>query len=313
VQVGEKIATGGLADEVKCPFNDPTQGVDQVESENLPMDDTIAVEIQQDNDGGVLGRNLASGSNGARGTVGGPYPPPKSRKVTRTDTRRGGVRVRVPATDDIPEGTFGFTVAAHHLIPGEASLAPSEVKSYMTKGDSVKVKTRAGVKTKKLRKHIGYNVNGAHNGVWLPGNYFIRASNSPVANTTWSALADNPWCLNYVAAVAKVARGQFHDAHTQYSSSVKKLLNKIAEILSQHECDECKPSDINPPFHVKGRLYALSSYFRTQVTASPGGWKRPWFTSDRWRDDAFAGGKPSSKFLTAYREARKATNPTASA
>ncbi|MDL1888837.1 hypothetical protein FBQ96_04510 [Nitrospirales bacterium NOB] len=305
MDVGELIATGGLAEEIKseCPFKDDVFGVDSVEPEDI-KDDIDAAQKQQDNDGGVLGRNLVNASNGAEGTVGGPCPPPDAQKVERGDTKRKGICVMVPGTGTIPEGIYGFTVAAHHLIPGEASLEPSPLKPYMTKDQSVEVQTKEGKKTKKIRKHIGYNVNGAHNGVWLPGSYYIRRSTSPIKGKTWSDLGENPWCLTYVASVVKAAGGQFHDAHTKYSEAVKDLLAKIEKILSQHECDQCKPSDINPPFKIKNRLYNLSKYLRGQVTAPPSVWKRPWFTSDRWRDDAFSAGRPSGKFIAAYLKAK---------
>jgi hypothetical protein len=305
MEMGEQIAVGGLESEIasECPFKESALGADSIEPENVRKDDVDAAQEQQDNDGGILGRNLANASNGAENTVGGPYPPPEAEKVERRDTRRKGIRVKVPATDAIPEGIYGFTVAAHHLIPGEASLEPSPLKPFMTQGESVDVETKDGKKSKTIGKHIGYNVNGAHNGVWLPGNYYIRATTSPIKDKTWSELGDNPWCLNYVAAVTKAAGGQFHDAHTKYSEAVKELLAKIAKILSQHECDKCEPPDINPPFQIKNRLYNLSKYFRSQVTAPPGAWKRPWFTSDRWRDDVFAQGKPKDEFVAAYTKA----------
>jgi hypothetical protein len=308
---GEMIAIGGLDVELsaRCPFKEDALGVDSTESEGISKDDSEGATEQQENDGGVLGRNLASGSAGADGTVGGPFPPPSSQGVARRDTRRVGVKVKVPGTSSIPDGAYGFTVAAHHLIPGDASLAPSNLKKYMTKGDSVEVDTGSGSSNKTIRKHIGYNVNGAHNGVWLPGNYYIRAGTSPIPGTTWSELGDNPWCLHYVAAVSKAAGGQIHDAHTQYSAAVEDLLNKIALRLSRHECDDCKTGEINPPFQIKGRLYSLSAFFRSQVTRQPSGWKRPWFTSDRWREGAFSGGKPSQAFESAYNSA-SAVDPT---
>lgn len=305
------IAIGGLDVElsVRCPFKEDALGVDSVESEGISKDDSEAATGEQENDGGVLGRNLASGSPGKDGTVGGPFPPASSQAVAREDTRRTGIKARVPGTSSIPEGEYGLTVAAHHLIPGDASLAPSKLKQYMTKGESVEVNTGSGTSNKTIRKHIGYNVNGAHNGVWLPGNYYIRASTSPVPGTTWSELGENPWCLNYVAAVTKATGGQFHDAHTQYSAAVEELLNKIALRLSRHECDDCKTGEINPPFQIKGRLYSLSAFFRSQVRRHPSGWKRPWFTSDRWRDGAFSGGKPSPSFEAAY-DAAGAVGPS---
>jgi hypothetical protein len=307
METGESVAFGGLADELKaeCPFSDESPGVTKTQKEHIKKDDQDSVQKQQHNNGGVLGRNLLKPSNGMASTVGGPHPPPDPQMQVRNDTRRMGVKVEVPGTATIAKKVYGFTVAAHHLIPGEAALAPSDLMPFMTQGESVKVKVpRKPEKTKTIRKHIGYNVNGAHNGVWLPGNYYIRGKNSPVAGKSWGDLGDDPWCLNYVAAASKAASGQFHDAHTKYSSAVKDLLNAIAKILSQHECAKCVSSDVNPPFKIKTRLYNLSGFLKTQVTAPPAAWKRPWFTSDRWRDAAFEGGKPSKKFERASEQAR---------
>ena len=305
----EPVDIGLLPEETdaSCPFADASEGVGEVEPENIPRDDAPAAKITQESNGGVLGVNLLSGSPGKGGTVGGPNPPPDKKADLRRDTRRTGVKAKVPGTAAIAEGAYGFTLAAHHLIPGDASLAPSKLKALMTQGESVEVISKGGVaKQKKLRKHIGYNVNGAHNGVWLPGNYYIRASTSPIKDKSWSDLGDDPWCRNYVAAVSKVAGGQIHDAHTQYSAAVKDLLNKIADILMHHECEKCEASDINPPFRIKGRLYAMSEALKSQVTAAPMAWKRPWFTSDRWREDAFRGGRPSTEFVAAYNLASEA-------
>ena len=310
----EQVAIGLLAEETaeKCPFSDPAEGVGEVETENIPRDDGRSATLVQESSGGVLGINLLGGLPGKPGTVGGPNPPPDTPPDPRQDTRRADRWVLVPRTADIAKGTYGYTVAAHHLIPGEASLAPSTLKNLMTKGDSVEITGKGGEKKNKtIRKHIGYNVNGAHNGVWLPGNYYIRGNTSPVSGQSWSELGNNPWCLNYVAAVTKVAGGQMHDAHTQYSSAVKELLNKIAALLMKHECDTCNAPDINPPFRIKARLYAVSAELKNQVTSAPMAWKRPWFTSDRWRDDAFQGDKPSDAFIAAYNEAALADGPPA--
>jgi len=177
----------------------------------------------------------------------------------------------------------------------------------MTKDESVEITlvTPKGTQKKKktIRKHIGYNVNGCHNGVWLPGNYYIRASNSPVPGKSWSELGSHAWCMNYVAAVCKASSAQMHDTHTQYSDAVKELLNKISDLLMKHECELCEDAKINPPFRIKMRLYNLSNSLRGKAESGPMAWKRPWFTSDRWRDAAFSGGKPSKAFMDAFNRA----------
>jgi len=298
-EIGETVSLKALEDEIKleCPFKLNVVGVDEVEDESIANDDLD----EQENNGGTLGRNLSEGSPGKAGTWIGE--PPEKYTAFRVDTRRMGVKVNVPGTVTVEDGVYGFTVAAHHLIPGEASLAPSLLKPLMTKGSSVDVETEDGTKTKTIAKHVGYNVNGSHNGVWLPGNYYIRSSSSPHSGKSWSDLGDDPWCLHYVAAVTKVAEGQFHDAHTKYSAEVENFLNKIAEKLFKHECDLCKSDEIGPPVTIKSRLYGISAYLRGQVQGHPMAWKRPWFASDRWRDDAFSGGAPSATFLAAYNKA----------
>lgn len=298
MEIGE-IAYGGLANQIKaeCPFKEEDAGVDEQEGENIAKDDLE----KEESDGGILGKNLLTGSHGKKGTWAGESPKNQSLRV---DTRRTGLRVEVPGTDSIDKGTYGFTVAAHHLIPGEASLAVSSLKSFMVKGETVEVVTPEGNKQKELKKHIGYNVNGSHNGAWLPGNYYIRSKTSPIKDTSWVDLGNNPWCLHYVAAVIRVSGAQFHDAHTKYSGAVKDILNKISDVLVKHECSICAQPKINPPVRIKARLYGISGYLRGQVEQHPNAWKRPWFASDRWRDDAFAGGKPSTAFLTAYNQAR---------
>jgi hypothetical protein len=308
MEIAEKIATGGLESQInkKCPFGkEEIAGVDEEEDEKIAKDDRKSVKEEQKNSGGVLGDNLLSASHGKEGTVGGPCPPPRVNKQPREDTFRAGIWVRVQGTKDIDTDYFSFIVAAHHLIPGEAALAPSRLKNYMTKGKSVTAISGKGEVRRKIRKHIGYNVNGAHNGVWLPGNYAIRKTSSPT-DETWSKLFEShsDWCLNYVGSLSKVGKGQFHDAHTMYSEEVEALLNKIEGILSTHVCDECNDPEINPPFYIKNRLYRLSSYLRGQLKGPPGSWKRPWFTSDKWRDIVFGGnGKMKKQFYDAYHEA----------
>src|SRR3990172_5121974 len=151
----------------------------------------------------------------------------------------------------------------------------------MTKGRGVGIGGRA----RKIKNHIGYNVNGAHNGVWLPGNYAIRPKKTSLKKT-WSELTDKPnWCMNYVAAVSAKAGGQFHDTHEQYNRAVEKLLTKIYDAVTVHECALCEEkTEVPPPYVIKERLYALSHYLRSQLQGTPGVWRRPWFASDRWRE-----------------------------
>lgn len=318
MEMGEKIATSVLQEEIdeNCPFCEDVKGATEKEDEHIADDDKNSVQLVQANNGGTLGDNLNAGSNGKAGTwQGAPYEPTTAQKAPANDSRRKNgekvgkdwQQVRVPGTSTIKTDLYPFTVAAHHLIPGNAALyqAKNRLKNYMLQGQAVK----AGGKSWKIKYHIGYNVNGAHNGVWSPGNYAIRAQASPTGKS-WGKMSDEDWQLHYVAACVKATGRQFHDAHTQYNAAVLKLLNKISEKLEFHQvhCKKCEAKSggqIPPPYLIKQRLYNLAQYFKQNVTSSPSSWRRPWFTSDRWRDVVFKNSAetPCKEFMDAYNQA----------
>ncbi len=321
MEMCELVATAFINEELeKCPFTEKMvdSKVSKVDPEEIENDDKKAARKEQENDGGALGRNLSKGEPGSKGTVGGPYPPDDDLKIEKPqDSKpgRGEKYAYVEGAGEYPGNIFPYVVAAHHLIPGKASLARSELKSFMTAGESV---TTESGKSWKIACHIGYNVNGAHNGIWLPGNYAIRKPSkswykSPDASKKWSELGDHPWCINYVAAVSKVTQRQFHDAHKKYNKSVRKLLNKIATKLYAHQdkCEECAKKvngEITPPYFIKQRLYNISNYLHGQLAGAPYAWKRPWYASDKWRDKVYspASGKIDNAFLDAYDSAHSA-------
>ncbi|HYO65984.1 MAG TPA: AHH domain-containing protein [Archangium sp.] len=303
----EKIAQAFAAEiAAKCPFQEDSATTASLEEEpeGIEDDDQDAVVEMQANNGGVLGDNLAAASPGKAGTVGGPHPPPKTAKETQQDTDRTGLKVRVPGVDGVESKVLPFTVAAHHVIPGNASLKASMLYEFTKKGG--KVQSTSG-KSWTLSAYVGYNINGSHNGVWLPGSYAIRAGKTEMKDT-WSVLrASKPnWCINYAASVVKVAGGQFHDTHTAYSERVQRILDKLAMYLFDHidMCEECQKKDeLPPPYLVKDKLYAISAYLRLKLQAHPSAWKSPWFTSDKLRDEVCSGSKPTQAFMDAYEAA----------
>ncbi|MEY4591068.1 MAG: hypothetical protein RL497_3144 [Pseudomonadota bacterium] len=316
MEIGESIAISIATDwdDNKCLFKETHQKDCSTEDEGIPNDDRKGVLNAQANNGGTLGENLTKKSNGSEGTwEGTPSPPPECKATPANDSHRKNgeekvdywMYVSVPGTATIPEGDYPFTVAAHHLIPGNASLytGKCDLVNYMTKGKTV----TANNKSWKIKHNIGYNVNGAHNGVWLPGNYAIRKPASPTGET-WGKMGNEDWQLNYVAACCKEVKGQFHDAHGDYNGAVLRVLNKIAAKLQAHQCtcDDCRKkgvTEVPPPYAIKERLYALSGYFRTAVTLPPAAWRAPFFTSDRWSEIIFGDStKPSKVFVKAWKK-----------
>ena len=186
---------------------------------------------------------------------------------------QGTRSVTVPGTK--PGQSLEVSVAAHHLIPGNASLAKSELftcKKYLHKD-------------KKAPGNIGYNVNSAPNGVWLPGNYAARPWGEKGAAFQKSF---GPSAQQYSYAAIRVWRGQFHDAHEAYSNEVKKVLNKIFDKLEENEdiwCPEAKkdkdkkPEERSPLYVLVARLNTVSSRMRRMLVAPSTNWKKNIWTS----------------------------------
>jgi hypothetical protein len=259
----------------------------EVEKEDAEWDDTTGAEEIQHNNGGTLGRNLGNASEGKEGTINDFYRYPGALEADpRDDSSTSSPAKLMRVLDETDE--FPYHVAAHHLIPGEASLAPSELYThYMVKDASIDIETGAGTKSFTIGWNIGYNVNGAHNGVWLPGNYALRARFSykhKYKGQTWEAIADGDFKTKYsIAAMKKSGNRQFHDAHVPYNEKVLSILNKMAEKLMVHQavCEqECKSkTKLNPPYRVKLRLYEWSGCLKRMVVGNPNSWKYPYFTS----------------------------------
>jgi hypothetical protein len=134
--------------------------------------------------------------------------------------------------------------AAHHLIPGNASLKPSQL---MQSGEYLKVDGAA-------EGNIGYNVNCEQNGIWLPGNYAVRP---------WSAKGESTKREYAFAAIEAYGR-QFHDAHEVYSNFVLECLDDIYLKLKMGKnlwCEESSKKDKK-----KGNLYMLVARLHTVST-----------------------------------------------
>ena len=259
----------------------------------------------QANSGSKLGTNLENGSPGTEGTwnVLGADPPRNQDEQVDTARSQSAVKVKVRGRN------YPFTVAAHHLIPGEASLYKSQLfSSYMKQGGKMEVDTPKRM-TFTVSRNIGYNVNGSHNGVWLPGSYAIREGIHS-SGFTWSELIAHPnyqdWCYEYMATASKKTGGQFHDAHTNYNDSALKVLEKLTVKLVKHQmiCDECQSKKkLPPPYQIKLKLYRLSMYLRDRLTANPRYWKAPWMTSDQVATQIIANPLRKRAFVAVYRAA----------
>ncbi|MBK9989734.1 MAG: AHH domain-containing protein [Verrucomicrobia bacterium] len=290
----------------ECPFQAPKAEDLQDEQEDIFDDDRESVQAAQAKDGGSLGKNLGAALYGRSGTVHPDYNTPQGyHKQPREDSSRP------------PDGSIGeekiwvrgvacdYTVAAHHLIPGNAALynKRSAIRSFMVKDGEV---TSRGGKKYTIEKHIGYNVNGAHNGVWLPGNYAYNAGRAKVDGKSWKEM-ESDWQLDYVAAAVKRCGAQFHDTHKNYSAKVLEVLNRMASDLSLHfdACSECikkSGGKTPPPYRLIKHLYRASGWLRKNVLANdPCTWSMPFITSKKWQD-VLSSPAQRKEYVKAWRE-----------
>ncbi|GAG68284.1 unnamed protein product, partial [marine sediment metagenome] len=136
-QIGEMVGFDTLAKEfkAKCPFDEDIKGGPKTLEEDCKDDDLDSVQELQKNDGGTLGKNLSAGIAGK--ADGGPFPP--NDYIVRDkpfDTARGAgsPKIWLNRYKDTKEGDFPFTVAAHHLLPGNAAgLTPQSTNREVTK------------------------------------------------------------------------------------------------------------------------------------------------------------------------------------
>lgn len=161
-------------------------------------------------------------------------------------------------------GSTKFTTvvpAAHHLIPGNASLKnATQLKQFMEKG-------------KRIRGDIGYDINSQDNGIWLPGSYGVTKTSE--FGTRWSKYSSQD---EYAIAAMKEAGAQFHDSHPDYSDRVSRTLVEIANRITIHypyKCPACKetlPDKDRPPYGLVGRLNAVSRHHRRFLSGPVNHW-----------------------------------------
>jgi len=166
--------------------------------------------------------------------------------------------------------------AAHHLIPGNASLKPCELMPYLHK---------EGMAT----GNIGYDINNYQNGSWLAGNYALRgedglASWGPEGSGFAATYSVQPQVYAF-AAIAKLNR-QFHDAHSDYSKFVIQVLDLLAKKLEETKdlwCPEAKNQSDKPEERqmkmLAARLNTVSLRMKTMVEGAGPNWKTNVYTS----------------------------------
>ncbi|MEC5386802.1 hypothetical protein VVD49_13790 [Uliginosibacterium sp. H3] len=204
--------------------------------------------------------------------------------------------------------------AHHLIPAQESLKRATELHAFMIKkGDTEAVaegKSKTTLSGGVVYADVGYDVNGSENGLFLPGNYAVTGltMDDPYWTPELSVLAGIDWehgeapdnenvakpkqvnspkltghrhQINnenrkwlYVKQAVKMAPGQFHDRHADYSNWVVDRLNTVGiqyrkqarEIMQNVGCDKCKErfkkfkdAGLPTPFKLLSRLNASST------------------------------------------------------
>lgn len=267
--------------------------------------------------GGTLGDNMEEGNSTANNKDLSLNPS----KITSPSKEPGHSLCKLPSEPlehRLPinlKNSFGdvypwpVTLAAHHLIPAQASLRDSSLLPWLIKkGKPDTVKTSKGSRQEDgcVKASIGYNVNGVENGIWTPGPYAMRGiwsqflafpdeedENPPddasCVDQAINAPAESGRTqFDYAVVAMKKAKAQFHDAHPDYSKLVKKSLDEIAAkmelSIDPQFCDKCpehKDDEFPPPYSLTFKLNGISDRLRMKVSGSPIGWNKLLYLSKK--------------------------------
>jgi hypothetical protein len=307
-EIGEIIAFGGNNIEWECPFShDP-------EKEKDYHNEFIGV-------GTKLRKNMAKGVS----SINNPQYDqdelkkeldPREQKDNPLNEQNAPSPVKLIINGKLTK--WSVVCAAHHCIPAQEALKPSDLLPWLTKNEETcKIKPGKNVKPKvgKVKYNVGYNVNGAQNGVWLPGPYAMKGvwrtlsaypatlseqpdtenedPNVPDIHSSHYAAPLESTQFDYAVQAMNLASAQFHDRHKDYSDVVLRSLNQIAKRLQLFSdinagkcCDKCaqrikNDKSIPPPYSIVVRLNQSSKRLRHYLEGTPFVWNKMLFTSER--------------------------------
>jgi hypothetical protein len=249
----------------KDPLPETNDPDDEFAEDGLIGLATAQGSIRHDNDGGKLGQHL--------GSAGRPYP---GDKWVGRDSWAVSLCVQH---------------AAHHLIPGNGSLKDSDLFN----DDEVGIKTKG-----KAVGNVGYDVNAAINGIWLPGNYAFANKEMKRKKQGWGreGAEFEGWTgvepQAYASAAIEKCRCQFHDSHGDYNSKVKDGLNEIYNKLRKSKKEQWCPEAAKeenakrPLYTLVGRLATVSLKMKRMLELPTSNWRINVFTSNfsrQWMED----------------------------
>jgi hypothetical protein len=197
----------------------------------------------------------------------------------------------------------------HHIIPGNGAMAKSKVETWTRKSKG------------KIKEDIGYNVDGAQNGIFLPRIpeiYFtntmeVEDEDDPgtmikvkmtdyYGTKKWGALADDKK-TKIAYRIMVETELQFHQTshgagylsapNKSYDKEAIEACNTLADYMAAkaEPCPQKKgDGKFNPPYSLVGMINKESAQIKRRITGHPRGWKS-WVTrlAERLTHDVASG------------------------
>jgi hypothetical protein len=226
--------------------------------------------------------------------------------------RRFSIYEKMPQEEDYVEG-YDVQYAPHHLIPGNESLKGSAVVPFM--GDAGSTSEYAAGQPSKIKDggFIGYDVNSAPNGEWLPSPYALSMRNDWPAERDVEVLKrrmgldfreiTEEFKAAYVAAAIEGSGRQFHMRHKKYSIKVQAILDAVGQrlrlmsvngICPVAKASKSRDGKFDPPYGLVARLDVLSRNLRRLVAGSI--WRPPLYADSRTKEYARDLARAKEKF-----------------
>jgi len=186
--------------------------------------------------------------------------------------------------DLIEEIPVRVAPAAHHLIPGNQSMDPHPIEEYTTTA-----------KNADLLEDIGYDINGAENGIWLPtypdlykstmvevggksfkgfdvSKYMWGADNVPV-RTGLAAVLPEPRKIS-VTNIVQARWGQAHIGDhkgTGYDRACRDRLTLLFDLMVSFWEPKCEKSTddqdkLRPAYGLVQRINLQSKFMKNSIT-----------------------------------------------
>jgi hypothetical protein len=171
-------------------------------------------------------------------------------------------------------------------------MGDNSVIAGYKKGQPTKLKTG---------ETIGYDVNAAKNGVWLPSPYALSNSNEwpsapgikAIKVRRGMALADEAEDFKSAYVAASIEAGgnrQFHMRHADYSEKVREILDAMADKMKllAKKCRVAQGGEedgkFEAPAALKDRLDAVSNRLRRLLIGPV--WRPPLYTDELTKEYA---------------------------